>query len=140
MPLLLPTLMNLPKFFHYTFIAESYFNDSEKGLYTANRGQIIENLTKTYFNRLIDSSNIYTSLKYSDNSGEADVTICTDFSIIFCECKSKILTLSSLNGNLDSIRKDVKQAIGNAFCKHFALFAMLKMGKNLYQVLLNESN
>ena len=129
MPLLLPTLMNLPKLFHYTFIAESHFNDYEKGVYTTNRGQVVEDLTEAYFSRLTDSSNIYTSLKYSDNSGEADVTVCTNSATIFCECKSKILTLSSLNGNIDSIKKDVKQAIGNAFQQALRSIRYVEDGK-----------
>lgn len=129
MPLLLSTLMNLPKLFHYTFIAESHFNDYEKGIYTTNRGQVVEDLTEAYFSRLTDSSNIYTSLKYSDNSGESDVTVCTDSATIFCECKSKILTLSSLNGNIDSIKKDVKQAIGNAFQQALRSIRYVEDGK-----------
>lgn len=81
--------MNLPKLFHYTFIAESHFNDYEKGIYTTNRGQVVEDLTEAYFSRLTDSSNIYTSLKYSDNSGESDVTVCTDSATIFVNAKAK---------------------------------------------------
>lgn len=128
-PLPLSTLMNLPKLFHYTFVAESYFTESEKGAYTSNRGQVVENLTKEYFSRIIGSENIFTSLKYCHGSGEADVTICTDDATVFCECKSKILTLNSLGGNIDSIKDDVKKAIGNAFNQALRSIAYVEAGK-----------
>ncbi len=115
MPLLFSTLMNLPKLFHYTFIAEKIFDKQVVGIYTKNRGHVVEELTQLYFKRIVKKENILSSLKYSDEDGEADVTVCMPEGTLFCECKSKILTLNALNGSNDDIKKDVYKAIGAAY-------------------------
>lgn len=115
MPLLFTTLMNLPKLFHYSFIAEKIFDKKVKGIYTKNRGNHVEELTQFYFERLVNTENILKSLKYKDEDGEADVTVCMPTGTLFCECKSKILTLNALKGINDDIKKDVYKAIGAAY-------------------------
>lgn len=115
MPLIFSTLMNLPKLFHYIFIAEKIFDKKVVGTYTENRGDVIEDLTQLYFERLVNKENIYRSLKYTDEDGEADVTVCMPEGTLFCECKSKILTLNALKGINEDIKKDVYKAIGAAY-------------------------
>lgn len=115
MPLIFSTLMNLPKLFHYTFIAEKIFDKKVVGIYTKNRGDAIELLTHLYFERIVKKENIHRSLKYTDEDGEADVTVCMPEGTLFCECKSKVLTLNSLKGINDDIKKDVYKAIGAAY-------------------------
>lgn len=61
MPLLFSTLMNIPKQFHYSFIAEKIFDKKTVGIYTGNRGDVVEELTATYLARLIDKNKIYCS-------------------------------------------------------------------------------
>jgi len=81
MPLLFSTLMNIPKQFHYSFIAEKIFDNKIVGIYTGNRGDVVEELTAIYLARLIDKNKIYCSLSYLGEDGEADVTtICHYFS------------------------------------------------------------
>lgn len=115
MPLLFSTLMNLPKLFHYTFISEKVFDKKVIGLYTQNRGDTVEALTQRYFERLVEKENILRSLNYTDEDGEADVTVCKPEGTLFCECKSKVLTLNSLKGVNENIKNDVYQAIGIAY-------------------------
>jgi len=54
------------------------------------------------------------SLKY-DIDKEADLTVQQSDVTLFCECKSKVLTLSSLQGDFDSIQSDFTKAIGESF-------------------------
>lgn len=115
MPLLLPTLMNLPKLFHYTFIAEKIFDKDVMGVYTKYRGNLVEDFALQCFKRLVPEENIFKSLQYKDASGEADVTVCRPEGSLFCECKSKILTLNALKGINESIKEDVYKAIGMAY-------------------------
>ena len=115
MPLLFSTLMNLPKLFHYTFIADKVFDTKVVGTYTKNRGDAVEDLTQMYLERMVKKENIYRSLQYTDEDGEADVTVCMPEGTLFCECKSKVLTLNALKGLNDDIKKDVYKAIGSAY-------------------------
>ena len=115
MPLLFSTLMNIPKQFHYSFIAEKIFDKKTVGIYTGNRGDVVEELTATYLARLIDKNKIYCSLSYLGEDGEADVTTVVNEGMLFCECKSKIITLNSIRGLHESIKTDVYQAIGAAY-------------------------
>ena len=130
MPLLFSTLMNLPKLFHYTFIAEKVFDKKVVGRYTRHRGDVVEDLTQLYFKRIVKKENILSSLKYSDEDGESDVTVCMPEGTLFCECKSKILTFSSLNGNNDDIKKDVYKAIGVAYKQGVRSIKRVQDGKN----------
>lgn len=129
MPLLFSTLMNLPKLFHYTFIAEKVFDKKVVGLYTQNRGDTVEALTQLYFERLVEKENIRRSLKYIDEDGEADVTVCKPEGTLFCECKSKVLTLNSLKGINENIKNDVYQAIGVAYNQGIRSIKRVKDGK-----------
>lgn len=113
-PLPLLTLQNLPKLFHYYFIAEKRFDKVTRAKYKKYRGDIIEELAIKYLGRLFDGINIHHSLKY-DNDKEADLTVQQSDITIFCECKSKVLTLSSLQGDFDSIKSDFSKAIGDSF-------------------------
>lgn len=54
MPLLFSSLMNLPKLFHYTFIAKKVFDKKVVGIYTQNRGDVVEDLTQLYFERIVN--------------------------------------------------------------------------------------
>lgn len=129
MPLLFSTLMNLPKLFHYTFIAEKIFDKKVVGVYTKNRGDVVEDLTQLYFERLVKKENILRSLKYADEDGEADVTVSMPEGTLFCECKSKILTLNSLKGINDDIKKDVYKAIGAAYAQGVRSIKRVQEGK-----------
>lgn len=128
MPLLFSTLLNLPNLFHYTFIAEKFFDKKVVGIYTKNRGDVIEDLTELYFERLVNKEYIFKSLKYTD--GEADVTVCTPEGTLFCECKSKLLTLNSLNGVNDNIKEDVYKAIGEAYIQGVRSIKRVLNGKS----------
>lgn len=117
MPLLFSTLMNIPKQFHYSFIAEKIFDKKTVGIYTGNRGDVVEELTATYLARLLNKNKIYCSLSYLGEDGEADVTTVSTEGMLFCECKSKIITLNSIKGLHESIKTDVYQAIGAAYAQ-----------------------
>lgn len=130
MPLIFSTLMNLPKLFHYTFIAEKIFDKKVVGIYTQNRGDAVEDLTQLYFERLVSKENILRSLKYTDDNGEADITICMPEGTLFCECKSKILTLNSLKGINEDIKKDVYKAIGAAYEQGVRSIKRVREGKS----------
>lgn len=129
MPLLFSSLMNLPKLFHYTFIAEKIFDKKVVGIYTQNRGDVVEDLTQLYFERIVNKENILRSLKYTDEDGEADVTVCMPEGTLFCECKSKILTLNALKGINDDIKKDVYKAIGAAYVQGVRSIKRIQDGK-----------
>ncbi|WP_270474934.1 hypothetical protein [Clostridium cochlearium] len=135
LPLLESTLMNFPKLFHYTFIAEKRFNKDIIGRYTKNRGDIVEDLTVKYLQRLIDKKFIYSSLEYKDEDGEADVTIQYEDTTIFCECKSKILTLNTLKGISESIEADIYKAIGIAYEQAVRSIKYIVQGKRFYKVV-----
>lgn len=115
LPLLESTLMNLTKLFHYTFIADTIFDKHTVGKYTKNRGDVVEKLTVEYISRLVAKDCIHRSIEYKGEDGESDVIIQFGQSTLFCECKSKILTLNTLMGNIESIQRDVYQAIGAAY-------------------------
>lgn len=129
MPLLFSTLMNIPKQFHYSFIADKIFDNKIVGIYTGNRGDVVEELTTTYLARLIDKNKIYCSLSYLGEDGEADVTTVTTEGMLFCECKSKIITLNSIKGLHESIKTDVYQAIGAAYSQAVRSIERVQEGK-----------
>lgn len=129
MPLLFSTLMNLPKQFHYTFIAEKVFDKNTIGVYTGNRGDVVEELTASYLGRLLDKDKIFCSLSYLDEDGEADVTTVTSEGMLFCECKSKIITLNSIKGLHESIKSDAYQAIGAAYSQAVRSIERVQEGK-----------
>ncbi|MDD4111888.1 MAG: hypothetical protein PHC56_02520 [Herbinix sp.] len=129
MPLLFSTLMNIPKQFHYTFIAEKVFDKQTVGVYTGNRGDVVEDLTASYLKRLLDKGKIHCSLSYLDEDGEADVTTITSEGMLFCECKSKIITLNSIKGLHESIKTDVCQAIGAAYSQAVRSIERVQEGK-----------
>lgn len=62
MPLLFITIMNLSKLFHYTFVAEKHFSKETIAAYTKHRGDLIEELTVAYFEKLVNKDNIHHSL------------------------------------------------------------------------------
>lgn len=115
MPLIFSTLMNLPKQFHYSFIAEKLFDKETLGIYTKNRGNVVERLTSKFVSRLIPEDKIFHNLSYFGEDGEADVTVVAEAGMLFGECKSKIITLNSIRGIHESIKSDVYQAIGAAY-------------------------
>lgn len=129
MPLLFSTLMNLPKQFHYSFIAEKIFDKKTIGIYTKNRGDVVERLTATYLARLLDKNKIYCSLSYQGEDGEADITTVTAEGMLFCECKSKIITLNSIKGLHESIKTDVYKAIGAAYVQAVRSIERVQEGK-----------
>ena len=129
MPLLFSTLMNIPKQFHYSFIAEKKFDKKTVGIYTDNRGDVVEELTATYLARLLDNNKIYCSLSYLGEDGEADVTTVTTEGMLFCECKSKIITLNSIKGLRESVKTDVYQAIGAAYSQAVRSIKRVQEGK-----------
>lgn len=117
MPLPINTIQNLPKLFHYEFVANSKISKEARASYTKWRGDLIEELTAEYLNRLFDKKSVYTSLYYFDNNErfESDVTVQVEDTTLLCECKSKILVLNSLKGKLESIENDFHDAIGKAY-------------------------
>jgi hypothetical protein len=121
--------MNIHKQFHYTFIAEKVFDNQTVGIYTGNRGDVVEKLTSSYLGRLLNKEKIYCSLSYLDEDGEADVTTVTSEGMLFCECKSKIITLNSIKGIHESIEKDVYQAIGAAYSQAVRSIERVQAGK-----------
>lgn len=114
-PMMNLTMLNMPKIFHYTFIAEKKLPTETVSRYTDNRGDVIEQLTKEYLLRLFD--NVYLSLKYPphDRTFESDITTQCDNATIFAEAKGKILTLQALQGETKKIKEDVYNAIGKAY-------------------------
>ncbi len=129
MPLIFSTIMNLPKQFHYSFIAEKLFDKKILGVYTKNRGDVVENLTIKFISRLMPEDKILHSLSYVGEDGEADVTVVSKEGMIFGECKSKIITLNSIRGIHESIMTDVYQAIGAAYSQGVRSIERVKEGK-----------
>lgn len=117
MPLPINAIQNLPKLFHYEFIANKNISKTARAEYTKWRGDLIEELTAEYLNRLFKKESIHTSLYYFDKGErfESDVTVQVNDTTLLCECKSKILVLNSLKGKLESIEKDFNDAIGKAY-------------------------
>ena len=117
MPLPINTIQNLPKLFHYEFVANKKISKEARANYTQWRGDLIEELTAEYLNRLFKKKSVYTSLYYFDKGErfESDVTVQVKDTTLLCECKSKILVLNSLKGKLESIEKDFQDAIGKAY-------------------------
>lgn len=113
-PLPIITLQNLPKIFHYYFIADKRFKPKIQAEYKKHRGDVVEELAAIFLARLFHVDNIYHSLKY-DKDKEADLTVQEEDVTIFCECKGKILTLPSLQGNIESIEDDFNKAIKEGF-------------------------
>lgn len=128
MPIPVSTILNLPKIFHYTFIAEKKFNQDVVDRYTQNRGNVVEALAKEYFLRLFDV--VHLSLKYPQDSKiyEADITAQSNNSTIFAEAKGKLLTLPALRGNLNAIKDDVYKAIGKAYEQSIRTIDHLNVG------------
>lgn len=116
-PVPLTSLMNLHKLFHYTFCGGNIFTKQQKELYKKNRGNIVEKLATQYLARLFGIKKIFNSLKHDENGKtyEADVTAVSKQANVFAECKSKILTLQTLQGNLEKMETDIYEAIGYAY-------------------------
>lgn len=133
LPLSESVLMNLPKIFHYNFIASgSLFVDDVVERYKKNRGDVVESNTVAYLSRFFDQDKIFQSLRYplKEKTYEADVTVQQDDVTIFAECKSKILTLGTLKGKIESLQTDVKQAIGKAYEQGVRSIKYLESGKH----------
>ena len=73
-------------------------------------------------------------MSYLDEDGEADVTTVTSEGMLFCECKSKIITLNSIKGIHESIEKDVYQAIGAAYSQAVRSIERVQAGKKFIVV------
>lgn len=129
MPLIFSTIMNLPKQFHYAFVAEKLFDKKTLGMYTKNRGDVVENLTSRCLERLLNKRNVLCGLSYVGEDGEADVTAISELGMLFCECKSKIITLNSIRGLHKSIMTDVYQAIGAAYIQGIRSIERVQEGK-----------
>ncbi|WP_097015329.1 hypothetical protein [Anaerocolumna aminovalerica] len=132
LPLSEPVLMNLPKIFHYDFIASgSMFADDVVEQYKKNRGDVVESYTIAYLSRFFDQDKIFQSLKYpkKEKTYKADVTVQQDDVTIFAECKSKILTLGTLKGKIESLQTDIKQAIGKAYEQGVRSIKYLESGR-----------
>lgn len=129
MPLIFSTIMNLPKQFHYSFIAEKIFDKESLEAYKKNRGDVVENLTSKFLSRLIPEENIFRGLSYVGENGEADVTVVREEGMLFGECKSKIITLASIQGLHKNIMTDVYQAIGAAYMQGVRSIKRVSEGK-----------
>lgn len=129
MPLIFSTIMNLPKQFHYSFIAEKVFDKIALEKYKKNRGDVVERLTIKCLARLIGEDKILHSLEYVGEDGEADVTVVSEEGMLFGECKSKIITLDSIHGKHESIMDDVYKAIGAAYSQGVRSIERVEEGK-----------
>ncbi|MCE9676012.1 hypothetical protein LPC27_09555 [Paraclostridium bifermentans] len=131
-PLPISAIQNLPKLFHYEFITKKNISKIARSEYTKWRGDLIEELTAEYLERLFMEKSIYKSLYYFEKGErfESDVTVQVKDTTLLCECKSKILVLSSLKGNLESIEKDFNDAIGKAY----------EQAKRTQEWIMNEKN
>lgn len=121
-PLIISSIQNLPKLFHYDFVMSKLLisdKGKDKGIkekYKKERGNHIEKLTCEYLKRIFAEKSVFMSLKYGRQfEFEADITVQFEDLIIVFECKSKLLVLNSLKGNLESIKSDFKDAIQNAY-------------------------
>lgn len=117
LPLPTSTFLNMPKIFHYSFVASKLFDKVTVEKYKENRGDVIEDLTIDYLSKFYDRKHIHKSLLYPTRTKiyEADVTIEDLSGNIFCECKSKMLRLPSLQGDLKTLKDDLEKAIGYAY-------------------------
>ncbi|MEG0577738.1 MAG: hypothetical protein RSC10_08130 [Longicatena sp.] len=93
---------------------------------------VVEDLTVEYLQRLFGPEYIFKSLEYKGQDGEADVTIQFENISIFCECKSKLLTLSTLKGISSSIQSDINKAIGIAYEQALRTINHINSGKGFY--------
>lgn len=142
-------LVNLPKLLHYDLIGRrAICNDENKykeliNEYSKYRGEVIENCVEKFFNRLFLHSNVYKSLRYGKNQDcEADITIDYGEIIIVCECKGKLLNLSSAKGDYDSIKDDFNKAIQDSYNQACRTQEFIRAGENFYynknQISLNK--
>lgn len=139
LPLPVSTLLNLPKLFHYYFVADDLFSKDIKGRYNNHRGNIIEELTEEYLIRLFNPNNIYRSLKYPEKSKtfEADLTAVDTEVSVFAECKAKILVTASLNGCITNLKDDVYKAIGKAYEQAVRTIKHVHSGKAFFDPATN---
>lgn len=145
--LLLPVnaLQNLHKVFHYEFIANKTFSKDTQENYKKLRGKVLEDLTAKYLRRLFNNKQVYESLFYfkddhnleDEHRFEADITVQRDNTTILCECKSKLLVLDSLKGNLNSIENDVNAAILEANKQAERTYHYIENRKKIYKLNRN---
>ncbi|MGD1838008.1 MAG: hypothetical protein ACPKPY_08125 [Nitrososphaeraceae archaeon] len=111
------SIQNLPKLFHYEFIVGKKINKEARNRYTCWRGEVLEKITVRYMRRLFNKNKVYQSLYYYDGRKrfEADVTAIKDNTTIICECKSKLLLLDTLKGDIESLDNDFQAAVGKAY-------------------------
>lgn len=135
-------LMNLPKLLHYDLISGKIISyDKEKckqivNEYSCLRGSVIEECVEKFFARLFPRSKVYRSLKYGANKVfECDITVDYGKIVIVCECKGKLLNLSSAKGNFESIKDDFSKAIQNAYNQAYRTQEYIKTGESFF---LNE--
>jgi len=134
-PVPLTSLMNLHKLFHYSFCGGNIFTKQQKELYKKHRGAIVEKLATKYLARLFGTKKIFNSLKHDENGQryEADVTATSKQANVFAECKSKILTLQTLQGNLERMEIDIYEAIGYAYEQGIRTAKWIENGGDFYQ-------
>jgi len=111
------SMQNLPKLFHYSFVAGKIFDKVTEEKYKKSRGKIVEDVVCNYLGKYFSPAEIFQGLKYPPSTKiyESDITMQDDLLSIFCECKSKILTLPTLNGDKEALINDFNQAIGIAY-------------------------
>lgn len=121
-PIIINSMMNFPKLFHYDFLGlDKTLYDKKrgkeiKGHYGEVRGDVIEDLSTNYLSRIFYKKNIYNSLKYGRKfNDEADITITYKEIVVLIECKGKLMTLVALQGNYDKIKSDFKLAVQKAY-------------------------
>lgn len=121
-PIIINSMMNLPKLFHYDFLGLDKTMDDKnrgkeiKGYYGEVRGDVIEDLSTNCLSRVFSKKNIYCSLKYGRKfNDEADLTITYKDIVILIQCKGKLMTLVALQGNHDKIKSDFNLSVQKAY-------------------------
>jgi len=86
---------------------------SNEEMYKKHKGDVFEEITASLFKHHLNSSDIYTSVKY--NGGEIDILVDAKDAIILVECKSGILYENYKLGVLDeNVSKNIDSITGKA--------------------------
>lgn len=100
--------------FYWMLVDKTY---SQKAMH--NRGKVAEEMTKKILLKIFDEKSVFQNIiinrTKNEQTTDIDLLALTENSGIIFQIKSKKLTTLSKNGNLDSIKKDFKAAIEDAF-------------------------
>jgi len=110
----LPLFRILPVVLMRTFYYDLINDETTRDEYLKEKGRMVENTLHKFLRKKILPEFIYKNPRYELKKGmefENDIIVHYGNTFYIFECKNKKLTIPSIQGNVDSIREDIRRSI-----------------------------